>query len=417
MLDRVKVNIAGGDGGNGSISFRREKFVPRGGPDGGNGGIGGSVYAVATGNVTTLEWFRQRRHIKAERGQHGRAKNQSGAGGKDVYIDVPVGTLVYDMDGKQLGDLVEEGEVLKVAAGGVPGKGNREFATPTNRIPLLAEHGEHGERLDVILEVKLIADVGIVGKPNAGKSTLLAHISRAKVEAAPYPFTTKEPVLGVVLVGYDAFVAVEIPGLLEGAHEGVGLGHDFLRHIERTRVVLHLVDGMEEDPVEALRQVRYEMEEFNPDLAKKPYYIAINKLDIPEVRERQLEVKQAMQAASGRPVTFISAASGEGVEALVKALYGHLSELNQNQKPVQRTVLAKKERKSQDVEVVRRGETFMVSAPAAERLLTLPNFEDWRARLQLQSELAKMGVLEALEGAGIKIGDTVILASYEFEWE
>ena len=372
---------------------------------------------VATGNVTTLEWFRQRRQIKAERGQHGRGKNQSGATGKDVYIDVPVGTLVYAMEGRQLGDLVEEGQVLKVAAGGGSGKGNREFATPTNRIPLLAEQGEPGERLDLILEVKLIADVGIVGKPNAGKSTLLANISRAKVEAAPYPFTTKEPVLGVVIVGYDAFVAVEIPGLLEGAHEGVGLGHDFLRHIERTRVVLHLVDGTEEDPVEALRQVRWEMEEFNPDLAKKPYFIAINKLDVPEVRERQDDVKQAMQVASGRLVTFVSAASGEGVEALVKALYGHLSELKRNEAPGRRKVIPKKEQRGQAVKVTRRGETFMVTAPAAERLLSLPNLEDWRARLQLQSELAKMGVLEALEGAGVRIGDTVILGDYEFEWE
>ena len=418
MLDRVAVHISGGGGGNGCISFRREKFAPRGGPDGGNGGDGGSVHVVASGGVTTLEWFRRRRHIKAERGGHGRGKNQSGARGGDVYLDVPVGTLVLDSDGNAIGDLVEEGQGLLIAAGGRGGRGNKAFATPTNRIPLLGEEGEAGEKVEAIFEVKLIADLGIVGKPNAGKSTLLGQISRARPEAAAYPFTTKEPVAGVVVVGYDAFVAVEIPGLMEGAHEGVGLGHEFLRHIERTRLLLHMVDGAEDDPVGDLRLVRREMKEFDAALANKPYVIAVNKADMPEVQDRRTQLRKAMEAASGQQVTFISAATGEGVDSLVKMLYGRLAELRQKVEAV--PVLATSSampRKVERVSITRREDAFVVAAPEAERLLSLPNFDDWRARLQLHGELAQLGVLEALEGAGVRIGDMVVLGEYAFEWE
>ena len=373
---------------------------------------------VASEGVTTLEWFRRRRSIKAERGGHGRGKNQSGARGGDVYLDVPVGTLVLGSEGSPIADLVEAGQGLLIAAGGRGGRGNKEFATPTNRIPLLGEEGEAGEKVDAIFEVKLIADLGIVGKPNAGKSTLLGQISRARPEEAAYPFTTKEPVAGVVVVGYDAFVAVEIPGLLEGAHEGVGLGHEFLRHIERTRLLLHMVDGAENDPVGDLYMVRREMEEFDAALANKPYVIAVNKADMPEVQDRRTQLRKTMEAASGEQVTFISAATGEGVDSLVKMLYGRLADLRQKVEPAPMLPSAAAvPRKVERVSVTRREDAFVVAAPEAERLLALPNLDDWRARLQLHGELAQLGVLEALEGAGVRIGDMVVLGEYAFEWE
>src|SRR5438132_5235343 len=284
-FDTAKIWVKAGDGGGGVVSFRREKFVPQGGPDGGDGGRGGSIYLRADKSASTLLPFTRRRHIKAEAGSKGEGGNRHGKKGQDVHIAVPPGTLVYDdATGDRLADLNEPDAEVMVARGGRSGLGNSHFATSTNQAPRIAQKGEPGEERWIRLELKLIADVGIVGFPNAGKSTLLASASRAEPKIADYPFTTLEPNLGVVDVGYDQFVLADIPGLIEGAHRGIGLGHAFLRHVERTRVLIHLIDGTVGDPVAAFDAINEELELFDAALRRKPQVVAINKIDIAEVR-------------------------------------------------------------------------------------------------------------------------------------
>ena len=299
MVDRVEIYIKAGDGGDGMVSFRREKFVPFGGPDGGDGGNGGCVYIIAAGSMTTLRWFRQRRRFKAERGGNGASKKMHGKNGKDVMIRVPLGTVIFKEDGKEkvlLADLAAEGQKLMVAHGGRGGFGNTRFATPTNQAPRIAQKGEVGEEASLILDLKLIADVGIIGYPSVGKSTLLASASAARPKIADYPFTTQEPILGVVEVGNRAFVLAEIPGLIEGAHRGLGLGHDFLRHAERTRVLIHLIDGTSHSPLFDLKNVNKELALFNPMLAEKAQLVAVNKIDIPEVQDRIPDVEKELNS-------------------------------------------------------------------------------------------------------------------------
>ena len=303
------------------MSFRREKFIPRGGPDGGDGGDGGNVYLVADSSLTTFFHLRPRKWYCAQNGEHGKGKKQHGKRGEDLYIRVPVGTVVYvrDEEGDHfLADLANEGDTVLVAKGGRGGRGNAHFATPTRQAPHFAERGKPGERRHLILDLKLLAHVGIIGRPNAGKSTLLRSISRAKPKVADYPFTTKEPILGVVERGYKSFIFAEIPGLVEGAHEGRGLGHDFLRHIERTRALIHLIDGASADPLRDLEEVNEELRLFNPDLAAKPQVIAVNKIDIPEVRERIPELRGKFK---DKEVFFISALTREGISELLERVF------------------------------------------------------------------------------------------------
>lgn len=317
MIDRVEIYVRGGDGGNGAVSFRREKFVPHGGPDGGDGGDGGSVFLEADGRKSTLSDLRFRRHYRAGRGGHGKGKNQHGRKGEDLVIKVPRGTVVRCKDtGEILADLTEEGERVLVARGGRGGWGNAHFATSTNRAPRIAQKGEPGEERWLLLDLKLIADVGLVGKPNVGKSTLLSRVSAARPKIADYPFTTTEPVLGVVELGYHSFVLADIPGLIEGAHAGRGLGHEFLRHIERTRVLLHLLDGNATNPLSDLEEIAKELELFNPELLKKPRLVVVNKIDLPSVRERLPRLKESLDK-QGRPLFFISALTGEGIPELL----------------------------------------------------------------------------------------------------
>ncbi len=301
------------------ISFRREKFIPFGGPSGGDGGHGGTVSLVGDRGKTTLSDFRGRRHYKGEAGGPGRAKEQHGKKGKDVELPVPVGTIVRAVDeaGETvLGDITREGQRLVVARGGKGGWGNKHFATSVKQTPRMATEGEAGEERKLILELKLLADVGLIGKPNAGKSTLINAVSAAGSKVADYPFTTLEPKLGVVEIGYRPFVVADIPGLIEGAHSGRGLGHQFLRHIERTRILIHLIDGTSEDPAGDLKEINTELELFNPALGQKPQILAVNKIDISSVRERLPEIKNAL-AQPDYPVYFISAATGEGVSDLI----------------------------------------------------------------------------------------------------
>jgi len=317
MIDRVEIYVQGGDGGNGAVSFRREKFVPHGGPDGGDGGDGGSVFLEADGRKSTLSDLRFRRHYRAGRGGHGKGKNQHGRKGEDLALKVPRGTVVRCKDtGEVLADLTEEGVRVLVARGGRGGWGNAHFATSTNRAPRIAQKGEPGEGRWLVLDLKLIADVGLVGKPNVGKSTLLSRVSAARPKIAEYPFTSTEPVLGVVELGCHSFVLADIPGLIEGAHRGRGLGHEFLRHIERTRILIHLLDGKATNPLSDLEEITKELELFNPELLIKPQLVAVNKIDLPSVRKHLPQLKESL-AQQDRPLFFISALTGEGVPELL----------------------------------------------------------------------------------------------------
>lgn len=325
FIDIVEIAVQGGKGGRGLISFRREKGVPYGGPSGGDGGDGGSVILVADAHQRTLSWFRGRRFIVARNGGPGGSNKKSGKDGEDRVIPVPLGTVIYEKsaDGKEpVADLDKLGEGVVVARGGRHGRGNARFATPTRQAPEIAEPGEPGEEKQLILELKILADVGIVGKPNAGKSTLLAAASRARPKIADYPFTTKEPVLGIVNVGWTRFVLAEIPGLIEGAHEGRGLGLEFLRHAERTKLLIHLVDGSSADPDSDLAQVREEIRLYSPQLAAREQIVVVNKTDIPQVRERMPELQRWL-SESGE-IWFVSAATGEGVADLMKHVASHL---------------------------------------------------------------------------------------------
>ena len=320
MIDRVEVYVKAGDGGNGVVSFRREKFVPFGGPDGGDGGNGGSVYLVGDEGESTLLSFRYKKHFQAEKGVQGKGKNMYGRRGEDLLIKVPLGTQVRLKTGEGSGvliaDVVEQGQQVLVAKGGKGGRGNTHFATSTNQAPRTAENGKPGEEKRLLLDLKLIADVGIIGCPNAGKSTLLSVVSKARPKIADYPFTTLEPVLGVVDIGYGSFVLADIPGIIEGAHEGRGLGLDFLRHIERTKALVHLVDGSSEDPAMDYKTLEAELVLYEPSLKDRPRIIAINKIDLPHVRDRMPEFESQFREL-GVSVYFISAATGEGVKELM----------------------------------------------------------------------------------------------------
>jgi len=317
VIDRAEIEVKSGDGGRGAVSFRHEKFVPFGGPDGGDGGDGGNIIVAADEAVTSLRAFRRKRYYKAARGRDGAGQKKHGKNGADLVLSVPLGTVVSAPAGDGLiADLDRPGQPVVVAKGGRGGKGNAHFATPTNQAPEIAQPGEAGEELALTLELKLIADVGLIGYPNAGKSTLLAAVSAARPKVASYPFTTREPVLGLVEVGTKSFVLAEIPGLVKDAHLGKGLGHDFLRHIERTRLLIHLVDGSSESPAADMAQVNTELILFNPALGGKPQLVAVNKIDLPQVEARRAEIAASFSAV-GTDVFFVSAASGQGLPGLM----------------------------------------------------------------------------------------------------
>lgn len=329
FVDRAEIIVKAGRGGNGCVSFRREKYIPRGGPDGGDGGRGGHVTLHATSQLMTLMDISSRREYVAGDGRHGMGKKRAGKSGEDLTIRVPTGTIVTDAEtGRQLRDLKRDGQKLVVARGGRGGKGNVRFATPTNRTPRTADPGEEGEQRRIRLDLKLIADIGIIGLPNAGKSTLLSRLSSARPKIASYPFTTLEPQLGIVEgADFGRMVMADIPGLIEGAHDGAGLGAEFLRHIERTRLLLHLVDmaptyGLR--PYEAYLAVREELRLYKPALFAKPQVLVANKMDLPGAADNLAEFKKD----TGEDVHAISAATGDGLRALKAALFQRLDDLN-----------------------------------------------------------------------------------------
>lgn len=323
FIDEAKIAVKAGDGGNGCCSFRREAHEPHGGPDGGDGGRGGSVIFQADPGLATLADYRYKRRLVAERGEHGRGKQQYGRSGADLIVRVPVGTLVKDEQGGLLADLCEQGQAYVAAQGGRGGRGNMHFATPTNRAPRRKEPGEEGEERTLVLELKLLADVGLIGKPNAGKSTLLSKITRAHPKIADYPFTTLVPQLGVAkpFEDHPGFTVADIPGLVEGAHAGVGLGLEFLRHIERTKLFLHLIDAANplEDPLEAYQQIRQELLRYNPDFESRPEWIVLTKIDLDLGQDSRKKLQNFFKKKR-KKVFFISSIAGTGIQELVNEL-------------------------------------------------------------------------------------------------
>jgi len=421
MIDRVEIKVKAGDGGDGAISFRREKFVPFGGPDGGDGGDGGDVIIRADPSVTSLRKFAHKRYYRAENGGNGSGQKKHGKRGEDVVLTVPVGTVVsYKMSppGEALiADLEQPGQQVIVARGGRGGWGNTHFATSTYQAPRIAQRGEVGEECTLILELRLIADVGIIGYPNAGKSTLLAAASAAKPKIAGYPFTTREPILGVVEVGRESFVLAEIPGLIEDAHLGRGLGHDFLRHIMRTKVLIHLVDGTSKSPVEDMIRVNNELSLFDSALGQKPQIVAVNKIDLPEVWSRLDEIREAFDRAGIR-VLFVSAATGEGVAELMAEAMKLLARVDAEAKVAEQAPrkVFRPQPKARHASVRREGDIFVVEAPQLERIMTTDRVSNHEVRGQLKRQLARLGVIKTLEKAGIKPGDKIRCGNLEWEW-
>ena len=424
MIDEVDIHVTSGNGGNGVVSGRREKFVPRGGPDGGDGGEGGSVRVTCNPNVNTLLEYRYRRYFKGGDGGNGAGALRHGKNGEGINLIVPVGTQVWNNDdSSHLADLASPGQNIVVAHGGKGGKGNAGFATSTNQYPLLAEEGEGGEAVSLRLELKLLADVGVIGLPNAGKSSLLAAVSAARPKIAGYPFTTLEPVLGVVGQLDESFVMVDIPGLIEGAHEGVGLGHDFLRHVERTRVLIHIVDGSTDSPVEDYDQINEELRLYNEELMSKPQIIVINKIDIPEVQDRLLELKSLFSSAvRDSPVFCVSAVGRQGLDQLLNKVLEVLGETKAGDESVvvasedSITIIRPRPRRER-MRVHRENDTYVVTAPRAARIAALLDESDWNARIQFYGYLQRAGIVGALEAAGVGPGDTVRFGDTEWEWE
>ena len=370
-------------------------------------------------SLNTLLHLKYHSTWRAGRGRHGRGKKQRGGAGSDVSIPVPVGTLVWRVDeaGERalLVDIVSP-EPFVVCRGGAGGSGNLRFVTPVNREPLLAQKGADGDEATLLLELKLLADVGLVGKPNAGKSTLLSICSAARPKIADYPFTTTDPVLGVVPFGDNSFVMMEVPGLLEGAHAGVGLGHQFLRHAERCRLIVHLLDGLSEDPVGDWRQTNGELVSFEQGLAEKPQLVVINKLDVTEVRDRVPALRRAL-SKEGQQVQCISAATGEGVDGLVNSIAEQLAKLPQGPLALDEGTPVGHVRKARErIMVSKENGGFVVRAPRVERMVAVIDLKDHRAMVQLWGELEKIGVVKELEAMGVQPGDSVRLGGVELEW-
>lgn len=417
FIDKAKIKITSGSGGNGVVAWRREKYVDKGGPAGGDGGKGGNVFLLADRNLATLLDFKYQSKFLAESGEHGRSKNQHGKNGEHIYIKVPCGTLIKDItSGKLIGDLTYEGQTLLVASGGRGGRGNARFATSIRRAPQFCEPGEAGITREIELELKLIADVGLLGMPNAGKSTLISSISAAKPKIADYPFTTLVPNLGIIKKpDGDGLVIADIPGLIEGASMGVGLGFEFLRHVERTRILVHLLDMIEEDPVNNYNIINNELEKYGGRLKEIPQIVALNKIDAAEL-EKVEEIRQYFEKLD-KEVFVISAATGEGTKELVYHLIQKAEELPL---PVFDVEIEKDDaaqnHDDSDYTVQDFGNFFLVKGGRVERLVAVTDLRNTEAVFRLQNILKGMGVFAALEDAGIKDGYIVRIGEFEFEY-
>jgi len=402
--------VRGGHGGKGSASFRREPFVPRGGPDGGDGGRGGSVTLVASNNVSDLALYRRRTRWPAESGADGAGGRKTGRTGADVELKVPVGTIALAEDGELIADLDRPGARAVVARGGAGGRGNVHFKSSRRRAPDYAEPGLKGDESTITLDLKLIADVGLVGPPNAGKSSLLRALTAARPKVADYPFTTLDPELGVAQNDAGGIVLADIPGLIEGAARGAGLGQRFLRHVERTKALVYVLDGSATDPWKALETVRAEVAQFSSELAERPNIVAVNKVDLEPARKLRARTRRA-------GVLFVSALTGEGLPRLLQAVSVLVSIAPPPRAPVAATVTRLPERRRDELVVEPKPFGFSVRGERVERLVERTDLDSEGALARFQSELDRIGVNAALEAAGVKPGDTVRIAGVEFEYQ
>ncbi len=422
-FDEVVIDVLGGKGGDGVIQFRREKFVPRGGPDGGDGGHGGNVILQVDPHENTLSNFRNKKEFKAQNGFKGKGKNMTGASGDDLVIKVPAGTMVFsEEDDSLMGDLVEDGQQLIICKGGRGGRGNTRFKSSMNKAPRIAEKGAPPEEKTLRLELKLIADVGVIGVPNAGKSTLLSVVSNAKPKIAPYPFTTLQPNLGVVdLDGENQLIMADIPGLIEGAHRGEGLGHDFLKHIQRTRVLIHLLDGVSDDPFLDLAQINSELALFDPALGDKPQVVVLNKMDLPEVEAKWENLKKQLNEKGYQDVYSISAITNKGIRPILYRAaqlleetpeYEYRVDSNDDEMPVYRY-----DNDPQDYSILKTEDGWRVSGKALERAAAMTYWEHSQSARRFQKIMEAMGVDRELRKAGVEPGDIVLIGDHELQWE
>ncbi|KIL75465.1 GTPase ObgE [Bacillus badius] len=426
FVDQVKVYAKGGDGGNGMVAFRREKYVPKGGPAGGDGGHGADVVFEVDEGLRTLMDFRYQRHFKASRGEHGMSKGQHGKNAADMIVKVPPGTVVMDDDTKEvIADLTEHGQRAVIARGGRGGRGNTRFATPANPAPEISENGEPGQERYIVMELKLLADVGLVGFPSVGKSTLLSVVSAARPKIAAYHFTTIVPNLGVVETDDGrSFVMADLPGLIEGAHEGVGLGHQFLRHIERTRVIVHVIDmsGMEgRDPYEDYTTINTELKEYNLRLTERPQIIVANKMDLPDSEENLAEFKEKI--GEDIPIFPISAITREGLKELLYAVADKVDETPEfplsdleEEKGIHRVMYKHEDQPAEFIITRDPSGTFVVSGEKVEKLFKMTDFSREDSVRRFARQLRSMGVDDALRERGAEDGDIVRLLDYEFEF-
>ena len=418
MVDLVKIIVKAGRGGNGYVSFRREKYVAAGGPDGGDGGKGGDIYFVVDKDVNTLIDFRYKKKFIAEDGKPGDGGHRFGKSGANLYIKVPAGTIVRDMEtGRTLADLVEVGETFLIAKGGRGGRGNAKFATSTRQVPKFAEEGEEGEHLELMLELKLLADVGLVGFPNVGKSTILSIMTSAKPKIGNYQFTTLEPNLGVVKLnnGMD-FVLADIPGLIEGAHTGIGLGHEFLRHVERTKLIIHVVDCAQmeaRDVVKDFKIINAELELYNKKLASRPQIVVANKMDIPGAKENFERLKKVTDKL-GYEIFEVSAVTNSGLKEVFDRVSVLLKEIPEEEK--EEIVYEEKTIEGPEFEIKRENETYIIFGKVIEKVMRNINFDDYESVQYFQRFLDIKGINKELERMGINEGDTVRIGEVEFEY-
>ena len=419
FTDQVEIHIRSGKGGDGMVHFHREKFIPRGGPDGGDGGRGGDVIFEVKSTLNTLSAFRHNQKFKAEEGVKGGSSQMPGRAGKDLAIHVPPGTILFDSESNEIiGDLTQPSQRPVVCKGGPGGRGIQNFSTPRNQAPSTAEKGAPHEEKRLRLELKLIADLGLIGVPNAGKSTLLSVLTNARPKIAPYPFTTLEPNLGVAEIDVNASVVLaDIPGLIEGASHGAGLGHDFLRHIQRTRVLIHLLDGLSDDPFADYSQINSELSLFDPNLAKKPQIVALNKIDQPEVQEKLPALQKQFKKLNVELTTISALARTNTRELLVKAyqILQETPELESFEAPLP---VYKAKDDPRDFKVTREGaQEWRVSGTAIERAAAMTQWEHDGSVRRFQKIMETLGVDEELRKSGVQEGDTAAVGEFEFEWQ
>lgn len=420
FVDQVEIAVKAGEGGNGIVAYRQEKFQPRGGAAGGNGGRGGDVIIQADARINTLVDLRYKRNYKAESGGDGGGNDKHGKNGEDLVLKVPVGTLIYRADtGRLLADLTQDGQRCVAAKGGVGGRGNASFVTSTLQTPKFAEKGEPTDEIPIRLELKLLADVGLVGYPSVGKSTLISKISAARPKIADYPFTTLVPNLGVVKIADTSFVVADMPGLIEGAHEGAGLGHQFLRHIERTRLIVHLIDvsGLSgRNPVHDFDTINQELAAHSERLASLPQIVALNKVDMPDAREIIDQLKPELESR-GLEVFEISSLTGEGIQPLLYRLAARLEELpHQELEQPEDVVRFTVEREEDTWQVIKRGGEYVVEGKPVEMLVRRTDINNEYALRRMHKQLDKMGVIKELRKMGAEHGDTVIIGKFELEF-